>query len=65
MEETPHVDHRLAQAAHETDRYGHQVIALVYQRLLDQSPIPQRPNSSLPTTQSTSNVAAQLQEATS
>lgn len=65
MEETLLVDHRLSRVAYETDRNSHQVLARVYQRLLDQSPIPLPTTSNLQPRQTTSNVAAQLQEAMS
>ena len=64
MEETAQVDHRLVLTAHESDRNSNQVIALIYQRLLD--PFPEQPLANLVLASCQLNLkgAVQTQEAT-
>lgn len=63
MEETPHVDQRLAYAAYETDRTSHGLLAQAYQRLCDESHIRQNAPTSVQPGPRSGQVAAPWQEA--
>ena len=63
MEEIPHVDQRRAFAAYETDRTSHQLLAKAYQRLCDESSVPQNAQTGVQPAPRSGKVAAQWQEA--
>jgi hypothetical protein len=63
MEEINPIGQRATEAAHETDRTSHDLIAKVYQRLRDGSAVQIRRQSSVQPGHGMADVTVQLQEA--